>query len=228
MRRGTRPRRAVGRTTAILAAAVTILALVPSYASAHPNLIGTSPKDGSQLSGGPSSIVIYFDEKVTMAVQGTRIVDGSGKVIPSSSKLSNKNKTLTITPTKRLGKGMFAAAYNVTSVEGHFVPGAIAFTVATPTQRGSSIKAKPIPNIPTTLDGDRVGVRTVSFPTTKRKGQVTWRSPVMAEPLFWTFKGNGTTASATGVLPFAGTWTFEIDLSTKDSVMIPKGTVTLK
>jgi len=212
------------------AAALAVASLVGSAgpAAAHPNLISTTPRDGSQLASAPAKIVIAFDEAVTMAPQGTRIVDGTGTVVPSTSKLSNKNRTLTITPAKRLVKGRYAAAYNLTSVERHFVPGAIAFTVATPTAKGSPIKAKPSPNIPTTLDGDRPGVRTITIDTPLKKGEVTWRGPGVGEPIIWQLKGNGSKAKATGVLPTSGTWTFEANLSTADSVLIPKGQVTLR
>jgi methionine-rich copper-binding protein CopC len=227
-RTSARPRRHGWRVAVVAVAAGATLLMGAGPASAHPNLISTTPKDGAQVSSPPGSIVIAFDEAVKMAPQGTRIVDPKGRVVPSTSKLSNKNKTLTITPAKKLGKGMYAAAYNLFSVEGHFVPGAIAFSVATPTSKGSPITAKPIPNIPSTLDGDRIGVRTFTIATKLKSGTVSWRGPGLGEPLIWKLKGNGTKATATGILPFPGTWTFEADLSTPDSVMIPKGQVTLK
>lgn len=216
------------RVIAAVSAALVAIVVWPTSASAHPNLISTSPQDGAQLSSAPSSIVIRFDEAVKMAAQGTRIVDQNGATVPSTSKLSNKNKTLTITPSSKLGKGMYAAAYNLWSVEGHFVPQAIAFTVATPTVKGSPITIKPIPNIPTKLDGDHIGKRTITFSTSLKKGEVQWRGPGVGEPIIWPFRGNGKSASATGVLPTKGTWTFQIDLSTADSIVVPKGSVTLK
>ncbi len=223
----------VGRRRPVLAIAVAVgLGLVTLGtavpASAHPNLISTSPKDGSALGSAPSSVVIAFDEAVKMAPQGARIIDGSGKIVPSTNKLSNKNKTLTITPTKRLGRGMYAAAYNLYSVEGHFVPGALAFTVATPTAKGSPVKVKPMPNVPTTIDGNRTGVRTITIATSLKSAEVAWRGPGVGEPITWKLHGNGKKASATGVLPTKGTWTFEANLSSADSVMIPKGQVTLR
>jgi len=224
------PRVSRGVVRALIVAVVAATALLgfPGPASAHPNLISNSPRDGSQLSSGPSAIVVAFDEAVKLAPQGARIVNDKGAIVPSTVKLSNKNKTLTITPKKKLGKGMYAAAYNLFSVEGHFVPGAVAFTVATPTAKGSPLKLKPSPNVPTTLDGDRTGVRTITIATANKKGTVMWRGPGVGEPLVWQLKGNGSKATATGVLPIAGPWTFEADLSNADSVLIPRGTVTLK
>jgi methionine-rich copper-binding protein CopC len=220
--------RHVSRTAAVALCAGTMLLSGGGPASAHPNLISTSPKDGAALGSGPAAVVIAFDEAVRMAPQGARIVDQQGRTVPSTNKLSNKNKTLTITPSKRLGKGMYAAAYNLYSVEGHFVPGAVAFTVAAPTAKGSPVKVKPMPNVPTTIDGDRTGVRTITIATTLKSGEVTWRGPGIGEPLIWKLHGTGKKATATGVLPTAGTWTFEANLSTADNVMVPKGQVTLK
>jgi methionine-rich copper-binding protein CopC len=222
------PRGPLGRIAAIAVAAVLVLLVLPSAAAAHPYILRTSPADGSQLSSSPSAVVIYFDESVRMAAQGVRIVDGNGRTVKTTSKLTNKTRTLTITPASRLGRGRWAAAYNVWSVEGHFVPGAIAFTVATPTVKGSPIVAKSIPNVPVVLDGDRPGVRTISITTSRRKGQVLWRSPRLIEPMTWDMRGDGKVAKATGVLPMSGPWTFEIDLSSADNVLIPKGSVTLK
>lgn len=216
------------RASAVSALAGLAVLLAAGPASAHPNLISTTPRDGSQVGSGPGAVVIRWDEAVKMAPQGTRIVDQKGQIVPSTSKLSNKNKTLTITPTKKLGKGMYAAAYNLFSVEGHFVPGVVAFSVATPTAKGSPLRPKAIPNVPTSLDGDRVGVRTFTIATALKTGEVTWRGPGLGEPLIWKLKGNGTKATATGILPIPGTWTFEANLSNADNVMIPKGQVTIK
>lgn len=216
------------RASAVAVTAGFALLMSAGPASAHPNLISTTPKDGAQVGSGPGAVVIRWDEAVRMAPQGARIVDQKGQVVPSTSTLSNKNKTLTITPKKRLGKGMYAAAYNLFSVEGHFVPGALAFSVATPTAKGSPVKLKAIPNIPSTLDGDRVGVRTFTIATALKSGEVTWRGPGVGEPLSWKLKGNGKKATATGILPIAGTWTFEANISNADNVMIPKGQVTIK
>jgi copper transport protein len=221
--------RVSGARWATVALALLMITLVGATgASAHPDHISTSPKDGSALSSAPRNVVVKFSEAVTMAPQGARIIDGSGAVVPSSAIFSNKNKTLTIIPKKPLGKGRYAAAYNVTSVEKHYVPGAIAFTVATPTVKGAPITIKPTPNVPTTLDGNRPGVRTISVATSLRNAEVIWRSPSVPEPMIWLMKGNGSKASGTGVLPIAGTWSFEINLSSADSILIPKGQVTLR
>lgn len=204
------------------------LLLLPSSASAHPDHITTTPRDGSQLGSAPAAVVISFSDKVTLARQGARIVDQKGATVPSTAVFSSNNRKLTITPKKHLGKGRYAAAYNVTSVEGHYVPSAIAFTVATPTVTGTPLRLKPSPNVPTTLDGDRAGVRTITITTNVRSAQVTWSSATVPEPMIWKMKGNGMRATATGVLPIAGTWRFEIDLSSADSILIPIGRVTLK
>jgi methionine-rich copper-binding protein CopC len=210
------------------AALVLVLVFVPSPASAHPDYITTSPKNGSQLNSAPGAVVISFSDKVTMAMQGARIVDQNGVAVPSSAVFSNRNKKLTITPKKRLGRGRYAAAYNVVSTEGHYVPGALAFTVATPTIKGSPLRIKASPNVPTALDGDRAGVRTITVETNVTSAEVTWQSAAVPEPMTWKLKGNGNRASATGVLPIAGVWSFQINLSTADSVLLPMGKVTLK
>jgi methionine-rich copper-binding protein CopC len=208
--------------------AALLLVFVPSSASAHPDYITTSPKDGAQLNSAPAAVVISFSDKVTMARQGARIVDQNGLAVPSTAVFSSRNRKLTITPKKRLGRGRYAAAYNVVSTEGHYVPGALAFTIATPTIKGSPIRVKTAPNVPTALDGDRAGVRTITVETSLKSAEVTWQCAAVPEPMIWKLKGNGNKATATGVLPIAGVWSFQIDLSTADSVLLPMGKVTLK
>lgn len=211
-------------TAAILSASIL---LAPS-AWAHANLVSSSPKDGAQLASAPASIRVTFDERVTINGKGTRILDGNGRAIASTTRLSNKNKTLTVTPTSPLGKGRFLVTYNVDSVESHLIPGALAFSVGMSNPSGSPVTVATMPKVPTTLSAPVVGARTITLTTPIRSGEVWWHSALVPEPLVWQLHGDGTKASASGMLPLSGDWSFDVNLSTADTILVPKGRVTIQ
>jgi len=211
-------------SAAVLGAAI----LLAPTAWAHADLVSSSPKDGAQLASAPASIRVTFDERVTMNGKGTRVMDGEGKVVPSTSSLSNKNKTLTVTPTSPLRRGRYLVTYNVVSVESHLIPGALAFSVATPNPTGTPLAITTMPKVPTTLSAPVVGARTITVTTPIRSGEVWWHSALVPEPLVWQLHGDGTKASASGMLPLSGDWSFDVNLSTADTILVPKGQVTIQ
>lgn len=211
-----------------LAAVLSAAILLAPDARAHANLVSSSPKDGAQLASSPASIQVTFDERVTVNGKGTRILDGSGRVIASSTRLSDKNKTLTVTPTSPLGKGRYLVTYNVDSVESHLIPGALAFSVGTPNVAGTPVAIPTMPRVPATLSAPVVGARTITLTTPIRSGEVWWHSALVPEPLVWTLHGDGTKASASGMLPLSGDWSFEVNLSTADTILVPKGKVSIR
>lgn len=210
-----------------LGGAAVLVGLAPA-ASAHPEVDRSSPRDGAQLASAPAAVRIEFDEKVKQGGKGDRILDGSGAVVASRAHLDNRGRTLTLTPKSRLAPGRYLVTYNLISVEGHLVPGAMAFTVGTANPVGSPVEITTMPRVPTTLSAALPGSRTITITTPIRSGEVWWHSPVTAEPLIWAFHGDGTTAEATGVLPIGGDWSFEVGLSTPDSILVPKGRVVLE
>ena len=132
-----------------------------------------------------------------------------------------------MTPTSPLGKGRYLVTYNVVSVESHLIPGALAFSVATANPTGNPVAITTMPKVPTTLSAPVVGARTITVTTPIRSGEVWWHSALVPEPLVWQLHGDGTTASASGMLPLRGEWSFEVSLSTADTILVPKGKVTI-
>ncbi|MDQ5975025.1 MAG: copper transport protein [Actinomycetota bacterium] len=225
-----RPRiraRAPLRILAAVAVAVGALLVAPSPATAHTDVQSTSPANGAELASAPGAVTVTFGEKVVPTGSDTRIIDGQGRVVPA--RVTARGRTVTITPRSPLPRGRYAAAWHVRSADGHTVEGAISFTVGTPNVPGPEVAIAAKPRVPTTLSASRPGSRTLAFTTKARSGEVVWTSADLPEPLVWEIDGDGTTATATGVLPTAGRWTFEATLELPGiSVVIVTGSVTLK
>lgn len=191
-----------------LALAVSITLPAPS-AWAHAGMNGSNPRDGAVLTTAPRTVTLNFTEKVTFSPANIQLLNSSaGKVTARvTSKLASGASSITLTTAGALPPGMYAARYAVTSADGHLISGAIAFTVRTPTPAATA-QARTLSNgVKATLSGGKIGSRTLTFVTSAKTGSVELTHPSLGAPLRWTVKGNGKVAKASGVLPFAGSWT---------------------
>jgi methionine-rich copper-binding protein CopC len=110
-------------------------------ASAHAELLGTTPGAGSVLSRAPTAVVLTFDEPVQP--QGATIVvtapDGS-RVAAGAAVLAG-NKVRSSIPS-RPAAGTYTVAYRVVSDDGHPVEGQFSFAARAPaTQRAAGASA---------------------------------------------------------------------------------------
>jgi methionine-rich copper-binding protein CopC len=216
-----------GRVLAALAlGAIALLAAAPA-ASAHAGIESSSPRNGAQLHAAPKSITLAFGETVRLDGTGSRLIDGHGVTVAAAVRA--EGHTVTFVPRQALAAGRYVAAWHLISTDGDAVEGAIAFTIAQPNPRGHAQAVNTRPAIPTTLNGDLPGSRTLRFLAKGRTGDVEWTSARLPEALAWTLTGNGTKATATGVLPWAGTWSFNATMTdVNGNVLIVKGTVRLR
>jgi methionine-rich copper-binding protein CopC len=116
----------------LAAAAVSLLAMlwlaVP--ASAHNSLVGSTPKDGSQMDSGPDQIELKFDEPVQMG-QGLNTIAVIG---PNNDHWeagpAQVASNVVSAPVRPLGPaGSYKIGYRILSADGHPVTGEVSFTL---------------------------------------------------------------------------------------------------
>jgi methionine-rich copper-binding protein CopC len=216
-----------GRVVAAIALGATVLLSAAPAASAHAGIESSSPKNGAQLMSAPRTVALTFAEPIKLDGTGSRLIDQNGATVPSVVKA--KGQHVTFSPRSPLAAGRYAAAWHLISADGDAVEGAITFTIATRNPKGAAQVIATKPRVPTTLDGTLPGSRTLTLITKGTSGDVEWTSARLPEELVWEIAGDGTKAKATGVLPWAGVWSFTATVTDAQShVVIVKGTVTLK
>lgn len=204
-----------------------IIMVSPAAAHAHADVTSSNPRNGAQLAVAPATITITFGEPVTLDAQRPAVVNSAGVTLPSTATLSGTRMILT--PSRALSRGNYAVTWHVISDDGHPVAGAISFTVGKPGPRGTKVALTTTPAIGTVLSGRRTGPLTVTFAHAATSGEVEWTNPALPEPLTWAVTGSGRSATATGVLPVAGTWTMTADLVGKDyAIVVLKASVVIR
>jgi copper transport protein len=127
--RGPDPARAhVKRALAALGVLVwCLLLLLPAVASAHAAVVSTDPIDGARLPVSPTSVSITFNEPVTLAPGGLRVVRSDGTLADAGAEVANGTTvTQAITP---LPDGWYVMAWSIVSEDGHVVHGSATFAV---------------------------------------------------------------------------------------------------
>jgi copper transport protein len=110
-------------------ALIWLLALaLPSAASAHAQLEGTTPQRGAQPDRAPASVGFRFSESVSAGTGSVRVFDGNGREVQSGSPEVD-GKRVTVGLRDGLGDGGYTATYRVISADSHPVSGGFSFTV---------------------------------------------------------------------------------------------------
>ena len=117
----------------VLAAALALLASVWSAgsASAHSQLLSSTPKDGATLQQAPSTVVLTFDENVLDDFTTVLVTDMSARSVTTGEATVDGRVV-----TQQLGQlppGQYRIAYRVVSADSHPISGTSRFTVAGPT-----------------------------------------------------------------------------------------------
>lgn len=187
--------------------AITILLalLLPAHAGAHALVTDRSPAADAVLPRSPGEIRITWSEPVTAATLAGIAADGAAITGPVWS----DGTVLRAQVAAPLPAGRYAYATTATSADGHVVAVATAFAVRLPTPDAAATTIT-AGDHRLRLSGARVGVRTVRLWGRLRSGTIRWTTPLVPAPFVWTFR-NG---AARGMLPFAGTYTFEVRVRT--------------
>jgi copper transport protein len=121
-----------GLMTAVLT--VVVLLLAPTApASAHAELVGSTPANGARLDKAPSRVTLEFTEGVNLIDNGIRLVDAEGDTVSTPSP-SAEGHTIRWSMPSKLPKGKYLVSWRVVSADGHPVQGAFSFGVGVDAQ----------------------------------------------------------------------------------------------
>ena len=111
-------------------AAPAALILVASLASAHPTLVGSSPKAGERLDVAPKQLRLSFNEPVEPAFTTVKLVSPSGKEGPAErTQAVESDARAVVSPLDVPGPGLYKARWSALGRDGHRVNGEFSFTV---------------------------------------------------------------------------------------------------
>ncbi len=99
-------------------------------ASAHAELIRSSPFNGQLLESSPAEILLEFTEAVDPIVPGIRLVDGQGREMDIADVDQDRGgSTMRALVTDELADGTYVVAWQVVSADSHRIRGAFTFSV---------------------------------------------------------------------------------------------------
>lgn len=129
--------------TAAIAATV-LLAVWAGPASAHAQLLKTTPVAGADLSSPPTEIVLTFGEVMNLALDHIEVFGADGHAV-ATGPLTHANGdaySLAVQVTSRLAQGQYIVGWHAISQDSHPVSGAFSFGVGTAGSASSSALAR--------------------------------------------------------------------------------------
>jgi copper transport protein len=136
LREGT-PRRASGSRTlsgavtgilTTVLAAVLMLLVSAAPASAHSELVSSTPANGTRLAHAPQQVTLGFTEGINLIPGGLQLLDTRGDKVPTAAPTVQGN-TITWPMPANLGSGAYVVNWRIISADGHPVSGAFSFGV---------------------------------------------------------------------------------------------------
>ncbi|MEV5632414.1 copper resistance CopC family protein [Micromonospora tulbaghiae] len=138
--------------TALLAAVLTALLLVPAApAAAHNSLQEATPARDARLTAAPTQVTLRFLQRLNPSYTTITVSDAGQRPVPTSAPAVD-GATGTVTIDEPLGNGTYTVAYRVVSRDGHPVQGSYRFTVADPAAPAPSAPASAV--APTPIGAD--------------------------------------------------------------------------
>ncbi|WP_147915305.1 copper resistance protein CopC [Ruania zhangjianzhongii] len=115
-------------------------------ASAHAELLSTTPEDGAVLEQAPADAVLTFNEPVQLIDGSIRLFPGDGDPLILDAHVSDANVVAPLPADAENGR--YALSYRVVSADGHPISGAITFTIG----NASDTTAAPVVDTHTSAD----------------------------------------------------------------------------
>ncbi len=105
--------------------------LLASPASAHAELVASTPANGARLDQAPARVQMRFTETVNLIPGGIRLVDDTGAGVRTPEP-AVAGHTVTWSMPADLAEGSYVVSWRVVSSDGHPVAGAFSFGIGTP------------------------------------------------------------------------------------------------
>lgn len=148
--------------------------LAAPNASAHSQLVSTSPADGSVLTEAPQRVTFTFSEDLLPGVDTIAVSDENGRVL-STATVEPQGESISADWPADASEGVFQAAYRIVSGDGHPVTGAIVVQIETSGSAAASeggTVAAPTATSPPTADpaGDPAAAAGEAQPRHEKSG----------------------------------------------------------
>jgi copper transport protein len=119
------------RALTIVAVALVWVVLVGSPASAHAELVSTSPTAGEHRHGPPAQILLVFSERVSPVRGDVKLLDATGRTVSTTdaASVTGAPEQVSLAVPADLPSGNFLVAWRVISADTHPVGGSFAFSV---------------------------------------------------------------------------------------------------
>ena len=122
--------RALLRSAALVLGAAAATLLLAQPASAHADLVRSSPPDGSVLAHAPSVARLWFSEEISPEFSSARVVDRTGAAVTGSRVQEGGDPRQLTVALPSLRKGTYGLVWRVLAEDdGHTTSGVVVFTV---------------------------------------------------------------------------------------------------
>jgi copper transport protein len=116
------------RVLSVLVVAACCTLVPATAASAHAELLGTTPPAGAHLDRSPAEVTLRFSEPVKPVPGGVRLLDPSGRSVGKAPARALSSRVSLPVPAD-LPDGSYLVAWRVVSVDSHPVAGSFSFSV---------------------------------------------------------------------------------------------------
>ncbi|WP_028057838.1 copper resistance CopC/CopD family protein [Candidatus Solirubrobacter pratensis] len=115
-------------------AALVAAAILPAAAAAHATIVASTPGDTAVVKAAPPQVTLKWSESVDLGAHAVRLLDGSGKELPTPAPRHGPGgpATAVLTLPRGLGNGTYVVAWRVVSADSHPVSGAVSFSIGAP------------------------------------------------------------------------------------------------
>ncbi len=104
-----------------------LLLLLPSTTLAHAQVVAVDPQDGARLPVSPTTVSLTFNEPVSLAPGGLRVVRADGSLADVGDEAIHGS--MVMQPIAPLDDGWYVLAWSIVSEDGHVVHGSVTFGV---------------------------------------------------------------------------------------------------
>ena len=121
--------RRLARLLAPVGALVAVLVMMPTAASAHTDLLSSSPSDGSVMDFVPDHVVLEFVDPVAVDPDSVQVIgpDGEDRAIGVLGSDTGRLVSVAMDPNEK--QGSWQIRYRVLGLDGHAVSGRVDFSV---------------------------------------------------------------------------------------------------
>ena len=136
--------RRLAALVAVLVGALGIALWSAGAASAHAELLGVTPADGSVVQDTPATVEVRFSEAISLTGGSARVLDRGASVVSGEPRVDGS--TISIPLGGELPDGTYTVTWVAISEDSHPVSGATTFSIGAPSAGGGAIAAPTVPS----------------------------------------------------------------------------------